>query len=271
MLKFSLFEPVTAILRATADDITEPARRELGTLGVETKPDGSFVTKADRAAEARLTEQLTALLPGSKLLGEETVGNWRTSPLLTDRGDVWIADPIDGTSQFIRGEDYGIMLALRRELRIQAAWIYFPVTGDMLFASVDDATHHIVWAADGTVSMQRVSIPHRATGDMTLGYHPAERKGEWDLRGETGSLFAARRCMTCFATEVRQMVLAGTYVIDTTYYSPWDSEPTRLIAERAGAATDFHNVPLSEGPYRSVIAPHATARDVVLPVVNAAP
>lgn len=55
-----------------------------------------FVTATDRAAEALIAETLTALVPGSKVVGEEL------SPALTRGGEVvWIVDPLDGTTNYL--------------------------------------------------------------------------------------------------------------------------------------------------------------------------
>ena len=63
---------------------------------VETKPDDSPVTIADKSAEKYLRDELTKLFPGDGFLGEE-YGN---EPGTT--GYRWIIDPIDGTRCFIR-------------------------------------------------------------------------------------------------------------------------------------------------------------------------
>ncbi len=71
---------------------------------VEIKDDGSPVTAADKAVEARIQELLAAERPGDALLGEET-GSIDGSPSpAADRaaGDRrWIVDGIDGTALFI--------------------------------------------------------------------------------------------------------------------------------------------------------------------------
>lgn len=65
-------------------------------LNVETKPDRSPVTDADRAVELALRGILAELRPADGLIGEE-FGN-------SDGGNrVWIIDPIDGTANFLRG------------------------------------------------------------------------------------------------------------------------------------------------------------------------
>ena len=66
-------------------------------MGVEIKGDGSPVTRADRAAERILVEQIRGTFPDDGILGEETGERQGTS------GRRWILDPIDGTKSFVQG------------------------------------------------------------------------------------------------------------------------------------------------------------------------
>jgi len=66
-------------------------------LRVETKPDLTPVTDADRGAEESLRTALSASRPGDALLGEECGGT------AVFAGRQWVLDPIDGTKNFVRG------------------------------------------------------------------------------------------------------------------------------------------------------------------------
>jgi histidinol-phosphatase len=70
-----------------------------GELGTTEKADGSLVTLADKAVEARLREMITRRAPESAILGEEQGHSAGTS----EDGGRWILDPIDGTHGFARG------------------------------------------------------------------------------------------------------------------------------------------------------------------------
>jgi fructose-1,6-bisphosphatase/inositol monophosphatase family enzyme len=61
------------------------------------KPDQTLVTEADQRLEAFLRERLGALAPGFSFLGEE--GGLTGDP----SAPCWIIDPIDGTTNFVRG------------------------------------------------------------------------------------------------------------------------------------------------------------------------
>ncbi|MFN3007828.1 histidinol-phosphatase [Mycolicibacterium wolinskyi] len=66
-------------------------------LHVETKPDLTPVTDADRGAEEALREALAAARPDDTVFGEEFGGT------TTFSGRQWVIDPIDGTKNFVRG------------------------------------------------------------------------------------------------------------------------------------------------------------------------
>ena len=74
---------------------------------IETKPDQSPVTVADRAAEQAMRALLTAEAPRDGIAGEE----FGTSEGSTGRQ--WVLDPIDGTRAFIAGRPlFGTLIAL---------------------------------------------------------------------------------------------------------------------------------------------------------------
>ena len=66
-------------------------------LRVETKPDLTPVTDADRGAEEALRAALATARPDDSVFGEEFGG----TTALTGRQ--WVLDPIDGTKNFVRG------------------------------------------------------------------------------------------------------------------------------------------------------------------------
>ncbi len=77
-------------------DSLSMARFRAADLIVETKPDLSPVSEADRAVELALRELIAARRPEDSVLGEE-YGNDGAA----DRQ--WILDPIDGTKNYVRG------------------------------------------------------------------------------------------------------------------------------------------------------------------------
>ncbi|MEO3753771.1 inositol monophosphatase family protein [Streptomyces sp. B6B3] len=129
VLDDGLAEAVEAAMRATAEAEIMPRWRRLAAHEVTSKAGPhDLVTVADRQAEVRLTEALTALLPGSLVVGEETVHEDPDSYAAL-RGDapVWIVDPIDGTRQFVEGRTgFATLVALARAGELLASWLLAP-------------------------------------------------------------------------------------------------------------------------------------------------
>ncbi|WP_328421489.1 inositol monophosphatase family protein [Streptomyces sp. NBC_00443] len=125
-----------AVRKAAATEIM-PRFRQLAAHEVDQKSGPhDLVTDADRLAEQYLTEALGALLPGSVVVGEEAV---HANPASYDaiRGDapVWIVDPVDGTRQFVHGDDgFCTLVALARHGVLLASWTYAPARDQLATA-----------------------------------------------------------------------------------------------------------------------------------------
>lgn len=75
-------------------------------LEISTKPDRTFVTESDLAVEQAIRARITQARPSDSILGEE-FGTEGTS------ARQWVLDPIDGTSNFLRGVPiWGALIAL---------------------------------------------------------------------------------------------------------------------------------------------------------------
>ena len=86
---------VARTLADAADEVAmEHFRRP---VDVQTKPDGTPVTAADRAIEARVRAHLRELRPDDAVLGEEEGG------AIDPARVTWVIDPIDATKNFLRG------------------------------------------------------------------------------------------------------------------------------------------------------------------------
>src|SRR5262245_39881283 len=66
-------------------------------LRVDTKPDLTPVTDADKSVESAVRDTLSRERPDDPVLGEEFGGT------TTFNGRQWVIDPIDGTKNFVRG------------------------------------------------------------------------------------------------------------------------------------------------------------------------
>ncbi|UNB54437.1 inositol monophosphatase family protein [Mycolicibacterium sp. YH-1] len=88
-----------------ADSISLPRFRSAD-LHVEAKPDRSFVTDADQAVERALRERIETQHPADSFFGEESGRSEKGRRR-------WLVDPIDGTSNFLRGvPNWSTLIAL---------------------------------------------------------------------------------------------------------------------------------------------------------------
>ena len=91
-----------------------------------TKIDGSFVTEADLAVQARITHELQLHYPDTALLGEEMTAD-EQAELLNNSESLWCLDPLDGTSNFAVGTPYyAISLALIERGVVTLGIVYDP-------------------------------------------------------------------------------------------------------------------------------------------------
>ena len=108
-------------------------KRDLGeieNLQVSLKGPANFVSLADKRAEETLYDELTKARPGYGFIGEE--GGTREG---TDKANVWIVDPLDGTTNFLHGiPHFAVSIALQREGVLIAGLVYNPADDDLFLA-----------------------------------------------------------------------------------------------------------------------------------------
>ncbi len=115
-----------------ADSADELTLRHFGSAGllVDTKPDMTPVTQADRGVEEMVAERLAFSRPDDSLLGEEFGLQG------TNRRRRWIVDPIDGTKNYVRGIPvYASLLALEEEGEIVVGVVSAPALGRRWYAA----------------------------------------------------------------------------------------------------------------------------------------
>ena len=127
----ALKSPIINVMEAAARKASRGLIRDFGEiehLQVSRKGPADFVSAADLRVERILREELAKGRPGWGLVTEEKGGG-----IPTDKDDVWIADPIDGTTNFLHGiPHFAVTIAHWRQGEIVAGIVYQPI-GDELF------------------------------------------------------------------------------------------------------------------------------------------
>jgi 3'(2'), 5'-bisphosphate nucleotidase len=110
--------------REAGEAILEVVRRG---FDVESKPDSSPVTEADRAAELVILAALARAAPGVPVIAEEEVAAGRI-PAHDDT--YFLVDPLDGTKEFVRGgDDYTVNIGLIEGGVPKLGVVFAPATG----------------------------------------------------------------------------------------------------------------------------------------------
>ena len=127
-------EPMVNIaLRAArkAGNLIVRASDDLTRLRFEAKGKADFVTEVDLAAERELLYNLQNTYPDHAFICEES---GRTGP--DDAEYVWVIDPLDGTSNFMRGiPHYAISMACIKAGKLEHAVVLDPVKQEEFTAS----------------------------------------------------------------------------------------------------------------------------------------
>ena len=124
---------VTIALRAArkAGDLIVRASDELDRVGHQAKGVADYVTEVDIAAEQEILYQLGKAYPDHEFLAEESgqTGNAKSDHL-------WVIDPLDGTSNFMRGiPHYCVSIACIVDGRLAHAVVFDPVRQEEFTAS----------------------------------------------------------------------------------------------------------------------------------------
>ena len=106
---------------------------EIENLQVSKKGPRDFVTKTDKHVEKILIEELSKTKKNYSFITEET-GSIKNK----DKENVWIINPIDGTTNFLHGiPHFAISIALKSKDELLSGLIFDPIKDEMFFAEKD--------------------------------------------------------------------------------------------------------------------------------------
>jgi len=110
---------------------------EVEKLQVSLKGPSDFVTNTDKKVEKIIIEELSKSRKNFSILSEET-GEINNS----DINNVWIIDPIDGTTNFLHGvPHFAISIALKSNNEIVSGLIFDPIKNEMFYAEKNNGAY----------------------------------------------------------------------------------------------------------------------------------
>ncbi len=245
---------------ADAADAQTMARFKAQDLRVETKPDLTPVSDADRSVEEAIRSTLSRARPRDAITGEE-FGATGHGPRR------WIVDPIDGTKSFVRGVPvWATLIAL--------------MDGDAVVAGIASAPalHRRWWAAQGSGAYTGSSL----SSATRLAVSGVRDLGSASLSFSSLSGWAARDRETAFLTLTRSVWRVRAYGDFWSYMLVAEgavdvaAEPevalhdlaalAVIVAEAGGRFTDLTGV---DGPTGgSAVATNGLLHDEVLALLK---
>lgn len=229
LLRFALH------LADTADGIAN-AHFEAQDFVIETKPDLSEVTIADRGTEQAVIDAISARFPTHAILGEEFGVHAGTSDW------EWIIDPIDGTSNFVRGVPiWATLIGLRHRGVLQVGVVSAP------------SLHRRWWATRGQgafrdgvrLHVSKVADPAHAFASYSDG-HWTDRP----MRARLQTLLDGCARQRCFGDFWQHMMVAEGAIdlVVEPIVSLWDLAAVQIIVEEAGGTfTDISGAARPDG------------------------
>ncbi len=117
--------------RKAGDNIMHATDR-MDLLQVEEKGRNDFVSDMDRKAEQEIIYHINKAYPDHHIMAEESGASDHSEPSDYE----WLIDPIDGTTNFVRGiPHFGISIACKYKGKLEHAVIYDPVRREEFTAS----------------------------------------------------------------------------------------------------------------------------------------
>jgi histidinol-phosphatase len=229
-----------------ADSLSLPRFRALD-LRVETKPDLTPVTDADRRVERAIRERIAVSRRGEGVVGEEEGDDGGGGAVR------WVIDPIDGTRNFSRGVPiWATLIALEREQEIVCGVMSAPALGHRWWAERRAG----VFRDGEPIRVSRVSRLADASVSLTYGH---------DLVAVESAAWHARSL-----GDFWQHALVAEGSVDAAVdarLSPWDYAALVPIVEEAGGRVSA----LDGGPPRpeeQVVTSNGLLHDEVLALLN---
>jgi histidinol-phosphatase len=243
-----------ALELAEIADAISLARFHALDLHVETKPDRSPVTDADRAVELAIKDVLAAKRPNDGIVGEEFGNSGSTTRK-------WIIDPIDGTANYMRGVPvWATLIALSIDGKAVVSVVSSPALGRRWWAAPGIAKTSDI---DGSVRDLKVS----AIADLenaSLSYNNLQL---WDSYGYLDNLINLSRKVwrtRAYGDFYSYMLLAegSVDIVAEHDLKLYDIAALVPIVEQAGGQFSAINGPLTEDT-ASVLATNGALHDTV--------
>ena len=231
-----------ALYLAEVSDQISIKRFQAVDLRVETKPDLTPVSDADKAIEEEIRKVLAIARPADQIVGEE-FGSGDKS------GRYWVIDPIDGTKNFVRGVPvWATLIALMEKDEVLVGVVSAPALyrrwhaskGDGAFLTVNgDIKNARRLNVSAVTKLDDASLSISTFASPTTG----NRNDGWGARHSGLLKLAEKVWRTRAYGDFWSHLLVAEGAVDCALepkLALWDMAPLSIIVNEAGGSfTDF--------------------------------
>jgi len=229
-------------------------------LEVSTKPDMTYVTESDKSVEDAIRKMLKSARGRDTVLGEEAGETEGTSENAERR---WIVDPIDGTSNFVRGVPvWATLIALEEAGEIVVGCVSAPALGRRWWAMKDGGAH-TGKSFRATREIKVSGVRELSAASMSYASVPS-----WEAIGKGAEFQALLR--QCWRTRAygdfwSYMLLAegAVDIAAEPELNLWDMAALDIIVREAGGK--FTSLAGVDGPWGpNAVATNGRLHDVIM-------
>lgn len=222
-------------LADAADARSLPAFRQH--LEVRTKADGTWVTSVDETVERTLRTMILERYPTHAVLGEE---DGRQGP---EDAPTWVIDPIDGTTNFVKGNPvFATLIAVQVEGREVAGVVSAPALGTRWDGVVGGPAHQ----DDREIRVSEVA----GLEDAEVAFGGLDYFAAGGLDRGVARLVAATRRQRGYGDFWNHCLVAAgsTDIAIEAEVSLWDLAAVKIVVEAAGGRfTDLRGRTTADG------------------------
>ena len=203
--------------------------RGTGGLGIQAKGPQDFVTLADRQAEQAIRSELARVFPADGFIGEDTGGE-------AGQGGYWVVDPIDGTSNYLRGlRHWGVSIAYVTGGRTVIGIVHDSPTDRLYHARIGCGA----WRDGEAIHVSQTTDPHSAVGILGASRRSPLEAYLNQIRALHDAGIEHRKIGSAAIGIVRVAEGVADFYCEA-HLNSWDVLGAALIASEAGATV---NVP----------------------------
>lgn len=192
-------------------------------ISVETKKDGSPVTAADKAASKSIANTLRPT--NTPVLGEETFSE------TPQASKMWVVDPLDGTSEFIKGSDeYTVNIAFVEDGVPQFGVVHVPRLEMTYYGGITTPSKKIVKGVEKNIAVSQTSN----IGVTSVSYPDERVQDLYEEIGVTDHASVGSSLKGCYVAEGR----VGVYARFHNLYE-WDVCAMHAVLEGANGVFSY--------------------------------